>query len=245
MQQDPNSRPATGYPYPYPYPNPPPQPAANGYPPNAGTAYPPYQNHNPYFAPQQPSPRAVLLRRLFIAFTAFLILLGLILFIFLLVARPQSPEVYINSLSVSNFNASNNQVTGKWDLQLRFRNPNSKMSLYYDSVFCRLYYNRDSLADTRLPPFDQDKKDETPFNATLSASGTYLDGKLVDSIGKERADKGSVEFDLRVDSWVIFRYGAFRRRRYVTFLCVDVAVGVPASSSSGKMIGLSKRCRAY
>ncbi|VVB01121.1 unnamed protein product [Arabis nemorensis] len=231
MQQDPNPRPATGY----PYPNPQQQAAAAGY---------PYQNHNPYYAAQS-NPRAVLIRRLFIVFMAFLIILGLILFIFFLVVRPQFPLVYINSLSVSNFNASNNQVSGKWDLSLLIRNPNSKMSLHYDTVLCSVYYRRESLSDTRLQPFDQGKKDETPFNATLSVSGTYVDGKLADSIAKERASKGTVEFDLRMVSFVTFRYGAFRRRRYLTIYCDGVAVAVPVTGSSGKMLGLSKKCKSY
>ncbi|KAG2327350.1 hypothetical protein Bca4012_036359 [Brassica carinata] len=239
MQQDPNPRPATGYPYPYPYPNQPPA-SANGYPPNAY----PYQNHNPHYAPH-PDPRAVLFRRLFIALMVFILIFGLILFIFLLVVRPQLPTVYIDSLSVSNFNVSNNQLTGNWDLRLRFQNPNSKMSLYYDTVLCAVYYDGESLSETRLQPFDQGTKDQTPINATLSVSGTYVGGRLVDSIGKVRAEKGSVEFDLRMISTVTFRYGVYRRRRYVRVYCDDVAVGVPGNSSSGKMVGPEKRCRAY
>ncbi|KAJ0260193.1 F126 [Hirschfeldia incana] len=238
MQQDPNSRPATGYPYPYP----PPQPA-NGYPPNPpGTAYP-YQNHNPYYAPQPPSPRAVLLRRLFTAFTVLLLILGLILFIFFIVVRPQIPDVYLNSLSVSNFTVSDNRLAGKWDLGLQFRNPNSKMSLHYDDVLCTLYFNRATLSETRLQPFDLGTKDQTPINATLSVSGTYVEGRVVDSIGKERAEKGGVEFDLRVVSLVTFRYGVYRRRRYVTVFCDDVAVGVAGNSTSGNMVGSAKRCK--
>ncbi|KAF3556209.1 hypothetical protein F2Q69_00012386 [Brassica cretica] len=236
QQQDPNSRPATGYPYPYPYPNQQPPPAsasaANGY---------PYQN---YHAPQ-PDPRALLIRRLFIALMVSILIFGLILFIFLIVVRPQLPTVYINSLSVSNFNVSNNQLTGNWNLRLRFENPNSKMSLYYDTVLCAVYYGDDSLSETRLQPFDQGTKDQTPINATLSVSGTYVERQLADSIGKARAEKGSVEFDLRMASVVTFRYGVYRRRRYVRVYCDDVAVGVPGNSSSGKMVGSDKRCNSY
>ncbi|KAJ4903099.1 Late embryogenesis abundant (LEA) hydroxyproline-rich glycoprotein family [Raphanus sativus] len=242
MQQDPNSRPAPGYPYPYP----PPQPA-NGYPPNPGTAYP-YQNHNPSYyppPPQPPSPRAVLIRRLFTAFTVLLLILGIILFIFFIVVRPQPPTVYLNSLSVSNFTVADNRLTGKWDLRLQFQNPNSKMSLHYDDVLCTLHRGRETLSETRLQPFDLGTKDQAPFNATLSVSGTYVDGRVVDSIGKERAEKGSVEFDLRVDSLVTFRYGVYRRRRYVTVFCDDVAVGVGGNSTSGNMVGLGMRCKPY
>ncbi|CAF2164386.1 unnamed protein product [Brassica napus] len=237
MQQDPNPRPATGYPYPYPYPNQQPPASANGYPPHAY----PYQN---YHAPH-PDPRALLIRRLFIALMVSILFFGLILFIFLLVVRPQLPTVYITSLSVSDFNVSNNQLTGSWDLRLQFLNPNSKMSLYYDTVLCAVYYGDDSLSETRLQPFDQGTKDQTPINATLSVSGTYVEGKLADSIGKERAEKGSVEFDLRMVSVVSFRYGVYRRRRYVRVYCDDVAVGVTGSSSSGKMVGSGKRCNSY
>ncbi|KAF8111150.1 hypothetical protein N665_0076s0145 [Sinapis alba] len=239
MQQDPNSRPATGYPYPYPYPNQPPA-SANGYPPNAY----PYQNHNPYNAPH-PDPRAVLIRRVFLALMVFILIFGLILFIFLIVVRPQLPDVYISSLSLSDFNVSNNHLTGNWDLGLRFQNPNSKMSLYYDSVSCAVYYGSDSLSETRLQPFDQGTKDQTPINATLSVTGTYVERRVVDSIGKERAAKGSVEFHLKMISSVTFRYGVYRRRRYVAVYCDDVAVGVAGDSSSGKMVGSEKRCRSY
>lgn len=228
MQQDSNSRPASGYPYPY---DPPQQSNANG-----------YQNH--YYAPHH-NPRAILIRRLFIASMVLLLILGLILVLYFGLVSPQLPYAYVNSLSLSNFNVSNNHLTGNWDLQVRFQNPNSKMSLYYNAVVCTLYYNRDSLSETRLQPFDQGKKDETPINATLSVSRTYVDARLADSIGKERAAEGSVEFDLRMTSSVTFRYGVYRRRRYVTVYCYDVAVGVPANSSSGKMVGSAKRCKSF
>ncbi|KAJ0238962.1 F126 [Hirschfeldia incana] len=240
QQQDPNSRPATGYPYPYPYPNQQQQPpaSANGYPPNPN-AYP-----YPYHAPH-PDPRAILIRRLFIALMIFILIFGLILFIFLIVVRPQLPTVFIASLSVSDFNVSDNHLAGNWDLRLRFQNPNSKMSLDYDAVLCAVYYGEDSLSETRLQPFDQGTKDQTPINATLSVSGTYVEGRLADSIGKERKEKGSVEFDVKMASLVTFRYGVYRRRRYVTVYCDDVAVGVPGNSSSGKMVGSEKRCKTY
>ncbi|CAH8302653.1 unnamed protein product [Eruca vesicaria subsp. sativa] len=241
MQQDPNSRPApaTGYPYPYPYPNQPPA-STNGYPP---TAYP-YQNHNPHYAPH-PDPRALLIRRLFLALMVSILIFGLILFTFLLIVRPQLPTVYLNSLSVSNFSVSDNHLTGAWDLRLRFLNPNSKMSLYYDTVLCAVNHGDESLSETRLQPFDQGTKVETPVNATLSVVGTYVGGRVVDSIGKERAEKGRVEFDLRMASLVTFRYGVYRRRRYVTVYCDDVAVGVSGNSSSGKMVGAEMRCKCY
>ncbi|XP_009151306.2 uncharacterized protein LOC103874628 [Brassica rapa] len=87
------------------------------------------------------------------------------------------------------------------------------MSLHYDGVLCTLYYDRASLSETRLQPFDLGTMDQTPVNATLAISGTYVEGRLVDLIGKERGEKGSVEFDLRVVSLVTFRYGVYRRRR--------------------------------
>ncbi|KAJ0259042.1 F126 [Hirschfeldia incana] len=228
MQQDSNSRPSSGYPYPYQSQ----QSNANGYTPNA-------------YAPHHHNPRAILIRRLFSASMVILLVLGLILVLYFGLVRPQLPYAYVNSLSLSNFNVSNNHLTGNWDLQVRFQNPNSKMSLYYNTVFCTLYYNRVSLSETRLQPFDQGKKDETTINATLSVSGTYVESRLADSIRKERAANGSVEFDLRLTSSVTFRYGVYRRRRYVTVYCYDVLVGVPANSSSGKMVGSAMRCKSF
>ncbi|KAL0845001.1 hypothetical protein Bca101_018247 [Brassica carinata] len=63
------------------------------------------------------------------------------------------PNVYLYSLSVSNFTVSDNHLAGNWDLRLQFRNPISKMSLRYDRVLCTLYYDRETLSETRLQPF--------------------------------------------------------------------------------------------
>ncbi|CAH8389565.1 unnamed protein product [Eruca vesicaria subsp. sativa] len=238
MQQDTNSRPANGYPYPYPYPNQPPA-VADGYPP---TAYQ-YQNYNPYYTPE-PNPRDVLIRRIALAVMISFTIIFFILFIFITpLLGLQLPNVYLNSLSLSNFNVSDSHLTGNWDLRLRFENPNSKMSLYYDTVLLGVYYNDEYLSQTRVLSFGQGTKDQTPINATLSVSGTYVGERLVDSIAKERVEKGSVEFDLRMASWVRFRYGVFWKWGYVRVYCDDVAVGVSGNSSSGKMVGSEMRCK--
>ncbi|XP_010557439.1 PREDICTED: protein YLS9-like [Tarenaya hassleriana] len=235
-----SSRPVTGYPYPNPYPNPPPPSATvNGYPPPLADAY---RYHYP---PPQTNPRAALYRRLFIIFMAVLLVLGFALFIFFLVARPRLPDVNINSVSVSRFIVSNSTISGEWDVQFQFRNPNSRMSLYYDDVDSGVFYRRSLLSESHLPPFDQGTKDQTAINATLSTVSNYLEGRLLDSMGRERAAHGVVAFDLQLTSIVGFRYGAIRRRRFVTVVCIGVAVNLRANSTTGTMINPGKECVVY
>lgn len=81
------------------------------------------------------------------------------------------------------------------------------------------------------------------LNASLSVVNTYVDGKVTDSINKEKA-RGRVGFDVRVMSLLGYRYGGWKgRRRVLVVWCEDVMVGVSSSTGSGKLEGGAKRCR--
>ncbi|XP_027162255.1 NDR1/HIN1-like protein 13 [Coffea eugenioides] len=142
---DPNNRPVTGYP----------APTTNGHPPPpSNTSYPyaapppaAYYNQQYYTGPayHQPDPdairRATFLRRLFAFIIAGVIVLGTILFIIWLVLRPRLPEFRVDSLSVSNFNLSSSTlVSADFDVKITARNPNGKITLFYDNVEAAVYF---------------------------------------------------------------------------------------------------------
>ncbi|KAM0056483.1 putative Late embryogenesis abundant protein, LEA_2 subgroup [Helianthus debilis subsp. tardiflorus] len=246
---DPN-RPVTGYPAPpasngYPAP-----PASNGYPaPPASNGYPAYpyaaqqqQQHQPsyyYSNPLANQQRAAFLRRMFALFIGCVIIIGTIAFIIWLVLRPQVPQFTLQTLTLTNFNVtSNSMISGNWDARFTVRNPNSKITLFYDHVEAAVFYKSESIAETAVPPFVQGKKNETAVRATFASLSAYVDG-----INSERA-RGTVEFNLRMVARVRFRAGSWwARRRILRIYCPNLPVRVSANSSAGEMTGGSKHCR--
>ncbi|CAA3022709.1 YLS9-like [Olea europaea subsp. europaea] len=257
--EDPN-RPVTGYPasahnsYPNGYAigaNPP--PSGTGYPyvaPPPTTGYYSYQN-NPYNQQnynQDPysARRATCLRRIFAFVIGLVIILGTITFIVWLVLRPQLPEFRVDSFSVSNFTVGNNSlVSFTSEVQITARNPNKKMKLGYDHIMAKVFYKSESLADTSIPPFYQDTKNETSIMANFAAAGSYVDKRVVDGINWDRSKNGNVGFNLRMISRVKFEAKAWRtRRRFLKVFCGDLVVGITSNARSGMLTGGPKQCRA-
>ncbi|KAF5751696.1 protein YLS9 [Tripterygium wilfordii] len=234
------SRPVTGY------------PSANGYPaPPLGSAYP-YQAQPPqnqphayyYNAPPPPDPRLAFYRRFCVIIIGLTVIFATVLFICWLVIRPRVPEFRVDSLSVSNFNvtSSSQTLTGSWNLRLQVYNPNSRMTLSYDDVRPSVFYKTEFLVETRIPPFQQGKKNQTFVDASFSASNSYVDRRVLDGISADRA-RGTVSFNVKVVAVVKFRTGAWRARaRVLRVYCTDVPVGITASSTSGKLVGGAREC---
>lgn len=228
----------------------------NGHPtnyPTAGTAYPyaapppqgSYYNTNPYYADPYAAQRTTFVRRIVAVLIASIIITGTIVFIVWLVLRPQVPEFRVDSVTLSNFNISNNSlITGNWDVRFTVRNPNGKITLGYDDIEAYMFYKSETLAETTVPPFVQGTKNETNVRATFAASSTYLAQRYVDEINSNRAG-GSVNFVVRMVARVRFKAGAWRaRRRFLKVYCGDLQVGVSANSAGGSLLSGSRQCRA-
>ncbi|PHT34979.1 hypothetical protein CQW23_26779 [Capsicum baccatum] len=254
---DPN-RPVTGYPatgQPPPNPNGYPQPPP---PPPSGTAYPyvaappayyHHNDHHPYYQQQHPYTaveyqRTTFLRRIIAIAIAAIIITGTFIFILWLILRPKLPEFRIDSFSVSKLNLNNSLITANWDIRFTVRNPNKKMTIYYDDVAAGVFYDYVSLADTTIAPFYQDKKAETIEKASLATAGAYVDNRAFDQMNKERVRRGAIGFNVRMVARVRFKAGGWRaRRRFLRVYCKDLAVGAGSNNSTGNLTGGSRQCR--
>ncbi|CAH2049773.1 unnamed protein product [Thlaspi arvense] len=233
--------PATGYPA-TGYPRPPPYSHSSA----AGTAYP-YGAPPPrtaYYQQPYPSPRATFLRRLFAILVATLIIAGTIVFIIWIVLRPRLPHFQVDSVTLSNFNLSSSSlITGNWDVRFTVRNPNHKLSLYYDNIDAFIYYKGESLAETTLPPFVQGKKNQTAMRATFAASSAYVDKWVVDDINGDKAKGASVSFNARMLARIRYKSGLWARRRFWRIYCGELPVSLSANGTGGTLVGGTKECR--
>ncbi|KAL8129970.1 hypothetical protein V2J09_019125 [Rumex salicifolius] len=218
----------------YPYAGPPPRPAYyyNNYNNNHDQANPNLYYHQTAYASQ----RATFFRRFVSSVIAVLVILTSILFIVWLVLRPRVPEFRINSLSVSQLNATstpNFQIFGNWTAEFTALNPNTKMHAYYELIEGFVYYKSDLLAQNRLPPFDQGTRTETNVSAMMVAAEAYVDDWVVSGINSDRSH-GSVKFDVRMAAVVHFQARGWRtRRRLLRVFCDGLPVAMPSKGGIG------------
>ncbi|XP_004487460.1 uncharacterized protein At1g08160-like [Cicer arietinum] len=230
------SRPATGYP----------APPFNHH--NNGQPPPGYPYHRGYYDPPTP-PRPYASRSFFRAFFATMICLvvifGVILVITWLVLRPSLPHFTLTTLSLSNFSASNQSLTGTWHLSFNVRNANKKMSVTYNVLRSSIFYHSNYIAESPLAPFKQDTKSETTLNATFSAANAYLESRAVNDLNADKSS-GSVPFDVQILASASFRSGSWRfRTRILKILCRKVLVAISSKSSSGNLFDGSRECQVW
>ncbi|GAB2274560.1 hypothetical protein Dimus_009327 [Dionaea muscipula] len=249
------SRPATGYPAPHPT-------TANGYPPGSNTAYPyaatapPPQpsgfyfhntntngyNQNPYYAPTFVPHHVIFLRRFFAFVIGLLVIFAVILLVVWLALRPRLPEFRVDSLSLTGFNLSSSQISGRWDVRFAVSNPNTKLHAYYDELVAYVFYSSDLIAQNQLPPFDQPTKSQSNLTAEMVASSAYVPGSVASNIGGERS-QGTLHFNVRVLAVVRFTTGSWRaRRRLLRVICNNLAVVISSNAANGTLSGGPRKC---
>ncbi|KAK7832938.1 uncharacterized protein At1g08160 [Quercus suber] len=237
MQNPSRPAPAVGY------------PPANGYPPpQPGAAYPynaPYYPNQPYAPPYNNQPyRAsssrAFVRTFLIAMIVVFISMGVIIFVLWLVLRPRLPEFRVDSLSLTNFSTSDTSVSGNWNARFSAYNPNKKLSIYYDAVDSMIFCRTEFVAETRIPPFKQSKRNQTFVDASFAAKDAYVDRRALGDINADRT-RGTLSFNVKLLARAEFKTGGWRaRNKIVRVLCQSLLVSISSSntsaSGSGKLV---------
>ncbi|XP_043716635.1 NDR1/HIN1-like protein 10 [Telopea speciosissima] len=184
------------------------------------------------------------LRSLTITIIVVIVIMGAISLIIWLIIRPRVPEFQLDSASVSYFNVSTSNLTANWDLGFTIRNPNKKLSVYYDSFFVNMLYGREDLAETSLPPFDQGTRNQTTLRAKFAAASTYVEDNAAKSMAADRS-LGAVNFNVKLVSWVRFKSGGWRTKRHLMSVHCRVRVSFSSNSRVGYLSDGSRGCDVY
>lgn len=223
--------PATGYPVTYAYAAPPPQPQV------APT------NRSPF---RLASFWSRLLCRLFLVVIVIFSIMAVASFATWLILRPEFPEFRVDSASIAQLNttSANSTMTATWQVSLRVRNPNRKLALVYNTLEAAVLYGEWELDSTLLPPFSQEKGNETRLHFQAGLLSEYVGESVARGIEKERA-RGEVEFGVEVYGWVRYKARWWSMRwRFMNVYCNGVKIGVSNDGgTAGDLVGQVRPCR--
>ena len=164
-----------------------------------------------------------------------IVLVGLAVLIFYLVVQPRSFKFYVSEAKLTQFDYDNNNLT--YDLVLNFtaRNPNKKLSIYYDDVEARAFYEGNWFHTTdvitHLNSFRQYKKSTNAMSGTFRGQHSLtLEG---DDLSKYNEDKqnGVYNIYIRLYFRIRFRLGDVISNDYKPK--VKCELRVPLSNFSG------------
>ncbi|PON71193.1 Late embryogenesis abundant protein [Trema orientale] len=172
-----------------------------------------------------PRQRPHILRWVATFFLALIVLVGIAVLIIWLVIKPKRLVFSVEDGSVHNFNISNdNHLNASFNFVVRSYNPNSRVSIYYDSIESRVDYDDQTLAFNVVDPFFQPHRNVTRLQVKLAAQSTALLGSVSKDIKMEKSS-GEMELDLWLKARIRFKVGAWKSsHRTLRVSCSPVVV---------------------
>ncbi|KAJ4843844.1 hypothetical protein Tsubulata_042772 [Turnera subulata] len=175
--------------------------------------------------PQRPAPASSRLFRLIaIVILALIVIVGLAVLITWLVLKPKQLAYSIENRSIHNFNIQNDHLNATFDFLLRAKNPNHKISVYYDLLEVSVAVDGQTLAFNTLEPFHQPRRNVTHLEAHLEARDVALSRSMSKNLRVSKAS-GDVDLDVRVRARIRLKVGIWKlKHRTLKVLCSPVLV---------------------
>lgn len=240
--------PTMGYPHGqngYPMPPPPPQ-HYQGYPPQ-----PPYNhyanyNHPPpppqayYVSESQASSGSAFVRGFLIMLIILVAVTCISSIIVWTILRPETPQFRVETLAVSNFNASKPHFSANWDSNISVHNPNHKLRVYFDRIQSFMYYREDFLSSSAVDPLYLPTKGRdflTLKMATNNSDDHVVGNWILEDIIRQR-DTGTVSFNMRLLVYTTFKSGVWwTRRATLKVFCDNTKVNFVGNETNGALAG--------
>lgn len=184
----------------------------------------------------QPQPatakRTNLLRLIAIIILALIILVGIAILIIWLVVKPKHLQYSLEDAAIHNFNLTNeNHLYSNFDFTIRAYNPNSKVSLYYDSVEVSVRFEDQILATNAVQPFFQSHKNVTRMHVRLTSHDVALYESVPKDLRLERTS-GDIELDVFIRARIRFKVGIWKsKHRTMKIFCSPVLVNFSKAKS--------------
>lgn len=148
-------------------------------------------------------------------------MVGLVVLIIWLVLKPHKMIYSIENSSIHNYNlTNNNHLSANFNFTIRAYNPNKRISIYYDNIDVKLFFNSQPIAfNNMIEPFYQPHRNVTHLNVSLLTNDVALYGDVARDFKTQRSG-GDVEVEMKIRAKIRFKVGAWKsNHRKVKILC--------------------------
>ncbi|KAJ4956174.1 hypothetical protein NE237_012957 [Protea cynaroides] len=159
-----------------------------------------------------------------------IILAGVAVLIVWLVYRPDKPQFRVIDAAIYNLNATYPSVHSSISTTMQFtiltRNPNRRVSIYYDRLYAFVSYrNQKITTPALLPPLYHKRHSTGALSPILGGEAVPVSMDVVRGLGMDEAS-GVVGFRLVVMGRLKWKPGPFRSGHYRVYVTCDMMVGL-------------------
>ncbi|KAF8403160.1 hypothetical protein HHK36_011257 [Tetracentron sinense] len=173
-----------------------------------------------------------LIRCIAIMVLVTIILFGLIILIIWLEVRPKLLTFTVEESSVHGFHLEKNHINGTFRFSMKSYNPNSKVSVYYNSMNVYVVYDEQTIAfSDAVVPFFQPRHNGTQFVVKPVAQPVLLMGSVSRDLRLEEKT-GDIEVAVKVKANIRFRLGIWKSsERTLRVFCSSVVVHISSAKN--------------
>ncbi|KAL7100122.1 hypothetical protein ACP275_09G128100 [Erythranthe tilingii] len=168
--------------------------------------------------------------------TSLLILLILLVtavagVVFYVMYRPHRPSFSVETLQLSRFNLTDRSLNSAFNLTLTARNPNKKITYFYDQINVKILSGDLAVGDGSFPGFTHGRKNVTTLKTVVSSSTTPFPADTDISPLKSSLKKQSLPLKIQLDTKVRMKVGKIKTKNLRIRVTCD---GIKVSTPTGK-----------
>ncbi|XP_019181681.1 PREDICTED: uncharacterized protein At1g08160-like [Ipomoea nil] len=168
--------------------------------------------------------RFSLVRCLTTCFSTLVILTGAIILIVWLAIRPNEIDYTVDNASVRNYNFSDDRLSADFTFTIKAKNPNAKVSLYYDSINASLSYDLYPIGSASGSPFYQRKKSTREFELVFPTRRAVLPDVATRDLKNQSSTAGKVAVDLTIYAKIRFKVWFVKSSHFMKVVCSPINV---------------------
>lgn len=166
-------------------------------------------------------------RSIFIALATLLLVIGITALVVYLVYRPEKPQFRISGVSIYNLNATTPPfITTTMQFTLITRNPNKRVSIFYDRLSTFVSYRNQAITQPApLPPLHHKVKSTVALSPVVGGIDVPVAPEVANGLLMDQT-YGVVVLRVVVMGRLRYKGGAIKSRHYKVSVMCDIMVGM-------------------
>lgn len=201
----------------------------------------------PAFRPTPPKERRNRCCLCFVGLIAFILAIllfaGITGFVLWVIYRPHQPNFTVTSVQIPKFNVTKDSyLRYQFVLQMDARNPNKKVTFYYDTFSVKVSTDNLDLADGSVPGFYHGTKNTTVLKADLKSENLALDASDAKKL-KSAQSKGKITLDVDLQTRVRVKMGKWNSHKVrANINCNGVSAVISGTKKSSASAISDSKC---
>lgn len=153
-------------------------------------------------------------KKIFFAFSTFFTTILLLILLIYFILKPSKPQFSLQELDIYQLNLSGPILNSSIQLTLLSKNPNQKVSIYYDEFqVYATYKNQQITSDSFVPPFYQGTQESNFLSSSLIGNGLPVAPSISYELSRDQVS-GRLGLSLKANGKLRWKIGTWVSGRY-------------------------------